>query len=139
MAFTRTIFSGQGLWLDGKLFCLFHIRFVDDCWYGLTYNVVSCTFFNLLKTYDEIWFKYTLQILWFVNNYLNRIYCDRIGKGFACMLSNFLNAFCVDYEYVSISFIINCGKVIYLTSLHSIKVQWMFVSLLSLIVVKLYI
>ena len=37
------ILSEHGLWLDGKWFCLFDIRFVDDFWYGLTYNVVTCT------------------------------------------------------------------------------------------------
>ena len=38
-----SILSEHGLWFDGKWFCLFDIRFVDDFWYGLTYNVVSCT------------------------------------------------------------------------------------------------
>ena len=37
------ILSEHGLWLDGKWFCPFDIRFIDDFLYGLTYNVVSCT------------------------------------------------------------------------------------------------
>ena len=40
------ILSEHGLWLDGKWFCLFDIRFVDDFWHGLNYNVVSCTILN---------------------------------------------------------------------------------------------
>ena len=42
MMWLLPILSEHGLWLDGKRFCLFDTRFVDDFWYGLTYNVVSC-------------------------------------------------------------------------------------------------
>ena len=43
----------HGLWLDGKWFCLFDIRFVDDSWYSLTYIVVSCITqsINLIQSY----------------------------------------------------------------------------------------
>ena len=43
------ILSEHGLWLDGKWFCLFDIRFVDDFWHGLNYNVVSCTICSFCK------------------------------------------------------------------------------------------
>ena len=47
------ILSEHGLWLDGKWFCLFDIRFVDDFWHGLNYNVVSCTITILYQDNDR--------------------------------------------------------------------------------------
>ena len=37
------ILTENGYWLVGNWLCLLGIRFNDDLWYGLTYNVVSCT------------------------------------------------------------------------------------------------
>ena len=61
------ILSEHRLWLDGKWFCLFDIRFVDDFWYGLTYNVVSCTIQHGSTKLHLRGFIYRCSFIFFLN------------------------------------------------------------------------